>query len=36
MVDAAAGEVGSAAEMAVGGTIRLLAFTGMVYLAASC
>jgi hypothetical protein len=34
IVDAAAGEVGSAAEVAVGGTIRLLAFTGLVYLAA--
>ena len=34
MVDAAAGEVGSAAEVAVGVTIRLLAFTGLVYLAA--
>ena len=34
MVDAAAGEVGSSAEVAVGGTIRLLAFTGLVYLAA--
>ena len=34
MVAATAGEVGSAAEMAVGGTIRLLAFTGLVYLAA--
>jgi hypothetical protein len=34
VVDATAGEVGSAAEVAVGGTIRLLAFTGLVYLAA--
>jgi hypothetical protein len=32
--DATAGEVGSAAEMAVGVTLRLLAFTGLVYLAA--
>ena len=34
MIDAMAGDVGSAAEMAVGVTIRLLAFTGLVYLAA--
>ena len=34
VVDATAGEVGSAAEVAVGVTIRLLAFTGLVYLAA--
>ena len=33
VVDATAG-VGSVAEMAVGATIRLLAFTGLVYLAA--
>jgi hypothetical protein len=34
VVDATAREVGSAAEVAVGVAIRLLAFTGMVYLAA--
>ena len=34
MVAATAGEVGSVAEMAVGATIRLLAFTGLVSLAA--
>ena len=34
VVDATAGEVGSAAEVAVGVAIRLLAFTGLVYLAA--
>jgi hypothetical protein len=34
VVDATTGEVGSAAEVAVGVTIRLLAFTGLVYLAA--
>jgi hypothetical protein len=34
VVDATAGEVGSAAEVAVGVTVRLLAFTGLVYLAA--
>jgi hypothetical protein len=34
VIDATAGEVGSAAEVAVGVTIRLLAFTGLVYLAA--
>jgi hypothetical protein len=34
VVDATAGGVGSAAEVAVGVTIRLLAFTGLVYLAA--
>jgi hypothetical protein len=34
VVDATAGEVGSAAEVAVGVSIRLLAFTGLVYLAA--
>jgi hypothetical protein len=34
VVDAIAGEVGSAAEVAVGVTVRLLAFTGLVYLAA--
>ena len=34
VVDATAGDVGSAAEVAVGVTIRLLAFTGLVYLAA--
>jgi hypothetical protein len=33
VVDATAGDVGSAAEVAVGGTVRLLAFTGLVYLA---
>jgi hypothetical protein len=32
-IDATAGEVGSAAEVAVGVTVRLLAFTGLVYLA---
>ena len=34
VIDAAAGEVGSAAEVAVGVVIRLVAFTGLVYLAA--
>ena len=34
VVEATAGEVGSAAEVAVGVTVRLLAFTGLVYLAA--
>jgi hypothetical protein len=34
VIDATAGEVGSAAEVAVGVSIRLLAFTGLVYLAA--
>ena len=34
VIDAMARDVGSAAEMAVGVTIRLLAFTGLVYLAA--
>jgi hypothetical protein len=34
VVDATTGEVGSAAEVAVGVTVRLLAFTGLVYLAA--
>ena len=34
VIDATAGGVGSAAEVAVGVTIRLLAFTGLVYLAA--
>ena len=34
VVEATAGGVGSAAEVAVGVTIRLLAFTGLVYLAA--
>ena len=33
VVDAAAGDVGSAAEVVVGVTVRLLAFTGLVYLA---
>jgi hypothetical protein len=33
MLDATAGEVGSAAEVAVGVTVRLLAFSGLVYLA---
>jgi len=33
-VDAADGEVGSAAEVAVGVAVRLLVFTGLVYLAA--
>jgi hypothetical protein len=33
VVDATAGEAGSAAEIAVGVSIRLLAFTGLVYLA---
>jgi hypothetical protein len=33
VIDATAGEVGSAAEVAVGIGIRLLAFTGLVYLA---
>src|SRR5512132_1646808 len=33
VIDATAGEVGSAAEIAVGVTVRLLAFTGLVYLA---
>jgi hypothetical protein len=34
VVDATAGQVGSAAEVAVGVTIRLVAFTGLAYLAA--
>ena len=34
VIDATAGDVGSAAEVAIGVTIRLLAFTGLVYLAA--
>jgi hypothetical protein len=34
VVEATAGEVGSVAEVAVGVTVRLLAFTGLVYLAA--
>jgi hypothetical protein len=34
VIDATAGEVGSAAEVAIGITVRLLAFTGLVYLAA--
>jgi len=34
VIDATAGEVSSAAEVAVGVTVRLLAFTGLVYLAA--
>ena len=33
LIDATGGEVGSAAEVAVGVTVRLLAFTGLVYLA---
>jgi hypothetical protein len=33
VIDATAGEVASAAEVAVGVTVRLLAFTGLVYLA---
>jgi hypothetical protein len=33
LVSAAAGEVGSTAQVAVGVSIRLLAFTGLVYLA---
>jgi hypothetical protein len=33
VIDATAAEVGSAAEVAVGVTVRLLAFTGLVYLA---
>jgi hypothetical protein len=33
VVDATAGQVGSAAEVAVGVSVRLLAFTGLVYLA---
>ena len=33
VIDATAGGVGSAAEVAVGVTVRLLAFTGLVYLA---
>jgi hypothetical protein len=33
VTDATAGEVGSAAEVAVGVTVRLLAFTGLVYMA---
>jgi hypothetical protein len=33
VIDGTAGEVGSAAEVAVGVTVRLLAFTGLVYLA---
>ena len=34
VIDVTAGEVGSVAEVAVGVTVRLLAFTGLVYLAA--
>jgi hypothetical protein len=34
VIDATAGDVGPAAEVAVGVTIRLLAFTGLAYLAA--
>ena len=34
VVEATAGEVGTAAQVAVGVSIRLLAFTGLVYLAA--
>ena len=34
VVDATSGEVGSAAEVAVGVVVRLLVFTGAVYLAA--
>jgi|SRR5215217_1536751 len=34
IIDAMTGEVGSAAEVAVGVTVRLLAFAGLVYLAA--
>lgn len=33
VIDTTAGEVGSGAEVAVGVTVRLLAFTGLVYLA---
>jgi hypothetical protein len=33
VIDAIAGEVGSAAGVAIGVTVRLLAFTGLVYLA---
>ena len=33
VVEAAAGEAGSATEVVVGVTVRLLAFTGLVYLA---
>jgi hypothetical protein len=33
VIDATAGQVGSAAEVAVGVTVRLLAFAGLVYLA---
>ena len=33
LIDATGGEVGSAAQVAVGVTVRLLAFTGLVYLA---
>ena len=33
VIDATAGEAGSVAEVAVGVTVRLLAFTGLVYLA---
>jgi hypothetical protein len=33
VIDATAGEVGSVAEVAIGVTVRLLAFTGLVYLA---
>jgi hypothetical protein len=34
VIDATAGEVGSVTEVAVGVTVRLLAFTGLVYLVA--
>jgi hypothetical protein len=34
LINATAGEVGTAAEVAVGVTVRLLAFTALVYLAA--
>jgi hypothetical protein len=34
VINATTGEVGSAAEVAIGITVRLLAFTGLVYLAA--
>jgi hypothetical protein len=33
VIDATTGEIGSAAEVAIGITVRLLAFTGLVYLA---
>jgi hypothetical protein len=33
VIDATAGQVGSAAQVAVGVTVRLLAFAGLVYLA---